>query len=723
MILRYLAETGVAGGAAFLIYLLLRPLLERTLSQRWKRELLLFFCLLFAVPFGMLADLLPMRTAELHWESDVLQEEVQQAFFTEASGVETAEENPAPTLSHILEQPILTPWSRTLSVSQIIQVALITVALLLLCIRLYGYLRFQRSCLAGSVRADGSRLLELLRREQEELGIDRRVELRLWNFPATPMATGVIHPKIYLPQRASENLHLILRHELVHIQQQDLLVKLLLELLCVLHWCNPFVFLLKREFDTSCEYAADERATQALTREEKKQYCSSLLETACAGSGLPFSAALGGGKRTMKKRLNLIMTAPKITKKALVLLLTGMLVLGAFSVLGANALYGTMEQKTKNGYVVIVKENELWQVDFNGSQLRKLDGGENLTKPVISPKGGYVAYLKEGRLLVCNLNNGMVKQLADSCLSFDWNGEEKLAYSKESGGLQLVDILSSQTTQLGKSDFRYEDITCGKDGAIYVKKQRISQGENLLLSTGIYRLEGDLGLETLLLTGYPEGTAAYEMGFDPTIAGISEDGNYLYVWDRTLSASLSADGVSFGVYDLSKAQYTPCAQAGGILQAPGNFSPNPQNPLEVAFNRGSGREMGAGKQAGLLETAECRFTPFLSPDLTSMTVRFAPDGTSIYFSAGAAATQTYSLYRKDGKTGDVTRLTNGQFDFAPLPLEDGSLLFLRGETNGFGLWKLKDGREMPVVSGIRFEGDNEPFYGAYPVENILDYYE
>ena len=129
MILRYLAETGVAGGAAFLIYLLLRPLLERTLSQRWKRELLLFFCLLFAGPFGMLADLLPMRTAELHWESDVLQEEVQQALFTEASGVETAEENPAPTLSHILEQPILTPWSRTLSVSQIIQVALITVAL------------------------------------------------------------------------------------------------------------------------------------------------------------------------------------------------------------------------------------------------------------------------------------------------------------------------------------------------------------------------------------------------------------------------------------------------------------------------------------------------------------------------------------------------------------------------------------------------------------------
>jgi hypothetical protein len=75
----------------------------------------------------------------------------------------------------------------------------------------------------------------------------------------------------------------IIRHELVHIRQKHSADIILLEVLKVINWFNPFVYLLQNSLKTVHEYIADEQTaayeTDALT------YASFLLKNAYGAGG------------------------------------------------------------------------------------------------------------------------------------------------------------------------------------------------------------------------------------------------------------------------------------------------------------------------------------------------------------------------------------------------------------------------------------------------------
>lgn len=136
---------------------------------------------------------------------------------------------------------------------------------------------------------------------------------------ASPMAVGVFKPLIILPDRSFtfKELHLILKHELVHIKRHDLLIKAFMVLCEAVHWFNPFVRFFIRAAEQECELYCDETVMKNESAEFKKMYCQSILSTVSAegkinGRLIPaLSSNFHFNKHGLKHRIKMILSFNK----------------------------------------------------------------------------------------------------------------------------------------------------------------------------------------------------------------------------------------------------------------------------------------------------------------------------------------------------------------------------------------------------------------------------
>ncbi len=158
----------------------------------------------------------------------------------------------------------------------------------------------------------------------------------------TPMLMGLRKPVLILPNRiyAPRMLESILRHELTHYHRMDLLYKWFAAAVFALHWFNPFMGLFRRELDRLCELSCDEFILREMTQEEKQNYGETLLSLAAIRS-LPRSVVattFATEKRTLKERLEQIMTYKHGGKKTIALALAILLLFsGCGMVMGPEA--------------------------------------------------------------------------------------------------------------------------------------------------------------------------------------------------------------------------------------------------------------------------------------------------------------------------------------------------------------------------------------------------
>ena len=85
---------------------------------------------------------------------------------------------------------------------------------------------------------------------------------------------------IHAPQLKQENYQDILTHEQTHANQHHSIDVVLSEIVCIVCWFNPFVWLLKNEIRLNLEYLADKKATEGMNNHKQYQY--HLLEVALA---------------------------------------------------------------------------------------------------------------------------------------------------------------------------------------------------------------------------------------------------------------------------------------------------------------------------------------------------------------------------------------------------------------------------------------------------------
>ena len=93
-----------------------------------------------------------------------------------------------------------------------------------------------------------------------------------------PMVFGLIRSKIYLPiSMESENLSYVIAHEKMHIKRKDGLFKMLVYVVCLIHWFNPFIWIAYFLFGSDMEKACDEEVIRTMSREKRKEYAYALL--------------------------------------------------------------------------------------------------------------------------------------------------------------------------------------------------------------------------------------------------------------------------------------------------------------------------------------------------------------------------------------------------------------------------------------------------------------
>ena len=105
------------------------------------------------------------------------------------------------------------------------------------------------------------------------------VEVYRSSFIDMPLAVGILKKIIILPGKKynAEELKYILMHEYVHHKNGDLIIKLMVEAICVLCWWNPIVHILKVHLQEYFEMRCDWYVVKYLDNNQVADYLESIL--------------------------------------------------------------------------------------------------------------------------------------------------------------------------------------------------------------------------------------------------------------------------------------------------------------------------------------------------------------------------------------------------------------------------------------------------------------
>jgi beta-lactamase regulating signal transducer with metallopeptidase domain len=153
---------------------------------------------------------------------------------------------------------------------------------------------------------------------------------------ASPLVSGILRPRIYLPAamdfRQTVLLRHILVHETMHIKRKDNGLKAVMLLVLCLHWYNPLVWLMAKCLASDLEAACDAAVLKQTGVEERKSYAASLLAMAITGNRftLLYSAF---SKTEVERRMKNVLGYRKAT--------SFMLALSIVVVMGGSVVFAT----------------------------------------------------------------------------------------------------------------------------------------------------------------------------------------------------------------------------------------------------------------------------------------------------------------------------------------------------------------------------------------------
>ncbi|RSU07645.1 M56 family metallopeptidase, partial [Vagococcus acidifermentans] len=95
----------------------------------------------------------------------------------------------------------------------------------------------------------------------------------------SPMVTGILKKYILLPDLnyTDQQMRHIIIHELQHIKNFDIYIELLLEILVIIYWWFPPIYLLKRQLDLITEMRVDKQVMDLLDPNEYMDYIETLI--------------------------------------------------------------------------------------------------------------------------------------------------------------------------------------------------------------------------------------------------------------------------------------------------------------------------------------------------------------------------------------------------------------------------------------------------------------
>ena len=102
--------------------------------------------------------------------------------------------------------------------------------------------------------------------------MDNKKQIRLLQNKnvSSPFTIGIFKSWIVIPDTEidSKRQNMMLTHELIHVKNHDIFFKFLSFLIILLHWFNPFVYLLFFELCNISERVCDETVTARMNEKE-----------------------------------------------------------------------------------------------------------------------------------------------------------------------------------------------------------------------------------------------------------------------------------------------------------------------------------------------------------------------------------------------------------------------------------------------------------------------
>ena len=238
----------------------------------------------------------------------------------------------------------------------------LVVALLLFVRKLTIYQSFARYIRAGRVELTCIDDYERFGKILEQSGIRRMVGIYTNSLVSSPLLIGFFQPYIVLPTMdiSESDFRYTILHELTHYKRGDMFYKWLVQLVVCLHWFNPLIYLMEHEITNACEFSCDESVIRDLDYHEIRAYGDALLNALRVDgrykNPLP-TLTLGGNKKIIGERLNMIKKFKKKSRLAIVVALCVTIFLGVGAVaLGAYAM-PSQQPAVERNTIPIVLEN------------------------------------------------------------------------------------------------------------------------------------------------------------------------------------------------------------------------------------------------------------------------------------------------------------------------------------------------------------------------------
>lgn len=190
---------------------------------------------------------------------------------------------------------------------------------------------------------------------------------------STPMITGIFHPCILLPntELSREEATYILEHETAHYFHGDLWIKFAMEILSIIYWWNPLIYLLNKQVSKILEIHIDISVTSNLDEAGQLAYLECLLKIAkqrrkqhLEQTAIPL---IGESNSTLSQRFHIVLEQPNKKKPPvwvsftlfplfIIAVLSFCVIFEAYSE-NPQDVYDTFELTEDNAYLVPNAEN------------------------------------------------------------------------------------------------------------------------------------------------------------------------------------------------------------------------------------------------------------------------------------------------------------------------------------------------------------------------------
>ena len=305
--IKILLSLSVSGALLLLLILGLKPLYKNKFSKRWQYYIWIVVALRFLLPFT--PDTTIVGSLFEKFDTAAITNEIPtNPNVPVPADTGNSKAEPIQTNREITTAAMREPFNKYVCLFFIWS----ALALVLFVRKVTVYQGFIQYIKAGNKEVSDIKILNLLSDCEEKLNIKTRVELSCNPLIASPMLIGFFRPRIILPvgEWEDKELSYIFVHELIHYRQRDMFYKWLIQIVVCAHWFNPFVYLLEKEVNKSCELSCDEKVISVLDDTARREYGDTLISFLKSNNLYKSSLAsvtLTEGAEQLKERLGAIM--------------------------------------------------------------------------------------------------------------------------------------------------------------------------------------------------------------------------------------------------------------------------------------------------------------------------------------------------------------------------------------------------------------------------------